>query len=237
MRYARYIPGPVLQRTLFGTAMFRAIRATRPALWRPLAEAVLGDTLVVKAAPRRIIGIMPEVLAFDGGEVETNRWFVIPGDWDVNPMRFEDHKTYPRMRDLLSEDWKQSASYRELIALQLEGKLPDRVKKIGRTNKTGQKVSTVDAYFNYYHELADKMAKTRAIPNLGADDKDRYIGIAIGRDGQIVQQQRGHHRAIIAQFVACEVMEAKVLAVHPLWVKRLGCRMDAIKNGLTRLSV
>jgi hypothetical protein len=84
------------------------------------------------------------------------------------------------------------------------------------------------------------MAQTNSIPNFGNKDKDRYIGIAIGREGQIIQQQKGHHRSIIAQFVPCDTMEAKVLAVHPLWVKKVAVRgtfADAIKDGIARLGV
>jgi hypothetical protein len=229
VRYAGYMPRPVLK-CIFGTAVFRAIRGEKPAVWRPLAEAVLGDALLVRTSPKRIAGIMPFALTFDGEQVETSRWFVLPGDWDLYPLRLEDHETYPRMRDLLSGDLRHSASYKELSAQEIEGKLPARVKKRGG--------GTVDGYFDYYRSLADKMTEMRAVPNLGANDKDKYIGIALGRDGQIIQQQKGHHRSIIAQFVPCDKMEAKVLAVHPLWVKRLDRNLafgDAIKDGIARL--
>ena len=240
VRYVGYMPRPLVKRALFGTAVLRAIRASKPAVWRPLAEAALGDALVVKISPKRIAGIMPYTLAFGGEPTETRWWFVLPGDWDINPTHLADHETYPRMRDLLSGDLRQSATYKELTALQLEGKLPDRIKKLGRTKKMGRKIGTVDGYFDYYRALADKIAEGRSIPNFGPSDGDRYVGVAIGRDGQIIQHQKGHHRAIIAQFVPCDAMEARVLAVHPLWVKKLSSRLafaDAITDGIALLSV
>jgi hypothetical protein len=232
LRYAGYIPRPALQRVVFGTAVSRAIRSSKPAVWRPLAEAALGDALIVRTSPKRIIGHLPDTLPFDSEEVETHSWFVLPGDWDINPKRLEEHESYPRMRALLSRDSYQTALYKELIAQEERGDLPSRVKKIGD--------GTVKGYFDYYRALAAKMAETRSVPNLGVKDKDKYIGIAIGRDGQIIHQQKGHHRAIIAQFVPCDTMEAKVLAVHPLWVKAVlvrGSFVEAIKNGIARLGV
>lgn len=232
LRYAGYIPRPVLQRLLFGTAVFRAIRESKPAVWRPLATAALGDALIVKTSPKRIMGYIPDTLPFDGEEVETHSWFVLPGDWDINPKRLEEHESYPRMRALLSGDLDQTVSYKELITQEERGELPSRVKKLGD--------GTVKGYFSYYRALADKIAETRSVPNFGDKDKDKHIGIAIGRHGQIVHQQKGHHRAIIAQFVPCDTMEAKILAVHPLWVKKVtgrGSFADAIKDGIALLGV
>lgn len=78
----------------------------------------------------------------------------------------------------------------------------------------------VDAYYRFYRTLADKIRCDRSIPNYGNKDKDRYIGVAIGRNGQLLHSQKGHHRLALAQLLGCAEVEAKVMAVHSDWAKR-----------------
>lgn len=231
--YPRFIPGSTLRRATFGTSVQKAIRKKEsgPAVRRALAQAALSDELIIKINPERLCGILPDV--YRGANIKI--WFVVPGNWDRNPFPMSEHQTYRRMADLVREaDVRQSKSYKEMQALEASGAaLPRRVAKLGN--------GTIEGYFANYRVLVDTIRKTQTIPSFGEGDGDRYVGVAIGRNGELLQHQKGHHRAFLSQLLPCRSMEVKVLAAHPQWISdviadsRLSCA-DAIGRAIARLA-
>lgn len=203
--------------------------------WRSLVEIVMGDELVVEIDPQRIVGFLGHLVASGGRQRDIRSMFIVPGDWDVHPLSPETHPTYRRMADLVEfSDYRASPSYQELLNSQ---KLPRRVKKVGRKFGDG----TADDYFEFYRRLAETIKAEGRIPDYGASDKDKYIGLAIGRDGQILQFQKGRHRIALARLLHCPKVSGKVLAVHPQWFDNLrrGTNLPpakALATGVARLA-
>lgn len=207
------IPGNSLRR-LFDARVSRALRTLRPSVWRPVAEAVLAEALLVQLSPSRINGLLEDVVLVDGRPILTKTCFILPGDWDLNPVPLEQHQAFDRMKDVAAfEDFRDTESYKHLQRLQQVGELPPRVTKYGD--------GTIEGYFEFYRDLATRMRANKAVPNFGPSDTDRCVGLAVGRSGKILLHQKGHHRAMLGQFIQCDTMEAKVLVVHPRWVRKL----------------
>ena len=223
----KVIPNYVLRRVVLGSGVKNSLKDfSRPRVWRPLAEAALGDELLIQVDPKSIVGYVDENVCIHGVDTETKLWFVLPGEWDRDLRRpLKGHPSYARMADLVAhDDVRESESYKSLSLLHAKGEAPKRMVKM--TTEGG-----IEGYFDFYRALADKIKETGQMPNFGVADKDRHVGLAIGRNGEFLQHQKGHHRTALAQLIPCAKMEAKVLAVHPLWLRRLLRKSELRKSG------
>jgi len=232
------LPQPVLRHGIFDPLSRMALRreAGDVAVWWPIAEAALGDDLVVIVDPRKLVGHLPKMLRLHGKVMDTRDWFIVPGAWDLQPVPLEKYVTHIVMAEMVAaQDYRMTRTYADLQAQKNSGSLPKRVVK------AMEAFGGIDGYFERYSELARIMRESGEVPNFGKEDKDRFIGLAVGRDGQLLHSQKGHHRVALARLLPCPRMEAKVRAVHPSWlreqVKRTGLSpAKAVKAGVAGLA-
>jgi len=193
-------------------------RIVYPAVRSSLVTRLLGDELIIKVSPHRIRGKLGKYLQVtEDCTVRCPPWYIFPGNWDIHPLSLEQAPTYRRMLWLIEyrDAYRQSPEYAELA-----DEIAANSKSLVRKGVCiPSKASSLDDYFERYLGLLKLIERSRKIPNHGPADVDRHIGVAVGRNGELLLFKKGHHRIALAQMLNCGLIDAKVLGAHPLWLR------------------
>lgn len=143
-----------------------------------------------------------------GGNVNL---FISAGDWDLEVSPIEDLDIYNRIfrRFLHDETWEQTGEVdwmmRNIAAAGAQDGCRCLKDVMARCDR-----------FDAIKHAAEKEGrlKTRAEINPGAFREKGGIGVAIGRDGDLVWMGNGGHRLAISRLVGLEKIPACVLMVH-----------------------
>lgn len=158
---------------------------------------------------------------------------VAPGDWTPNMLRLEEHPTwtyashalaYSRTGDEAHVEaaWSFGRSAREGHAASL-----GRFRRIDEFVKVSTADWTIDEARQYLTRVAGLsriIEETQAIPGsrmLGGESGrvDEDIGIAIGRNGEILHFRKGHHRIMLARQMNLPSLRVAVNIVHSKWLQ------------------
>lgn len=202
-----------------------------------IAEAALGDGLVIEIDPGRLTHELIDVVD-DGGEtVRLSHWFLDGGDWKgaVRPLRpSEVQQEIDAVFD--HDDLEASPAFRSLLAKSEAGRPAER----NRVSLTTP--ALILSYLEQYRDLRRSIERhgfqrRAAVPSATAglfagtavrgrtaEAVEREIGLAVAPGGRLLRLGGGRHRTAIAQRLALPRIPAQIRLVHARWLARAMAR-------------
>lgn len=180
---------------------------------RRCVENYLGDRLALSLNPDHIKYHVSMTRSFRSRRTgsKAKHVFIWPGDWDLETFPFDDNPRYLFINDIWQhrEDLSQSQAYVRLVERIREGK-PFTSHHKGILLNSEEKVALyLQRYISYMRDMQDRGFDR----NKGKDS----LGVAIGRDGDILKTNRGLHRLAMAKVLGIDEISVSIKAVHEEW--------------------
>lgn len=212
-------------------------RDSRPSPYLPLslAQNYFDDALTIEVDPRRVSHRVP--YSFRETQRSFGLRFVWQGEWDVEAELLDDDPRFIDMSELASNHiYRTTRAYRRMSAAAEDGH-PESRQRIA-LNST----DAIDEYFEdkvrLLHSLRSMGYKSQAQLGQSGDE----IGIAVGRNGELIKYFHGHHRVALSKVLGLDSITVTVGMVHHMWIQKCctaygGDPVEAIRKGLARLVV
>lgn len=174
-----------------------------------LVENVLKNELVGFISPAILDGQLGKYALYREQWELPSKYFVFPGDWDIEPLKLEDNITYQTMKSLLAhvDNYKKCDAYKEASQTVAGG---EKLKFNGRDFSDA---GDVDKYFQNYADIAQSIKRDGFQSDL--ENLNDLIGVVLDRDGNFLHFRRGHHRLALARELGVEKIKVRILAIHP----------------------
>lgn len=193
----------------------------RAGLPRRSMEKKYKDILSLEIEP----GLMNNLASFKNKRQRRRMYnrFILDGQWDLHTREFNKTFRYLFLSDIWEHrcDLTQSRRYAELMKRCEQGK-PYRSYHKGVYLNTGEKIHT---FLKIYLTFMEQIQQHGYDPALTNDP----LGIALGRNGNIIKINKGLHRLAMAQIVGLEKIPVKIRAVHRLWWEKQISNSDSGK--------
>ena len=159
--------------------------------------------------------------------------FIWSGEWDRNLIPIEEHEKFVVIKELFTDnkDYHNTQFYSLAVNQMLKG---DPLK---RGNMKLDSAKSINLYFKKYNKLFNDIKNNGFDLNLAPE-----VGVAIGRDGELIHFRQGHHTFAIAKILGIENVIVRIRAVHSIWLSdqikgssRLFI-LGAIRRGFKKLS-
>lgn len=204
------------------------------------AAAYFGHRLFIEIDPQQLTHRLDEKFFVDGEWHWVGANFLDTGCWQ-NRLSLLDHS--PAHREIVEicrirEDFRDGSHYRRYVR-QIELGHPPR-----RNGRHLDTVDELDAYFRYYVDLVDNIARTGILPrnrfqssmdtgrhhrsarSFWHDLVERDIGVAIGKDGRLVRHTSGKHRLAAAIGLGIQRIPVEIRMIHVGWLQRQMHRLE-----------
>lgn len=123
------------------------------------------------------------------------------GDWDRRLIPFADHEAYQLLDALIRSDFDAAIGEPALCRYYTQRGQPDPVAKAERK---------LADYLDKYGAIARDMQAAGYRPFMTRDE----IGIALGRDGEVIKVSGGNHRLALAQLLGLPEVVAEIRFAH-----------------------
>jgi hypothetical protein len=180
--------------------------------------------LAVKLVGRKFS--TPELKEFKKG-FQLKAFCIAGGDWTSQLRRLEDHETWPYISHALAYTRTQDPQH--VDAVWQQGLKQGRSRYVEEDTKIySEEWERAEAaqYMERIAKLAAVMQDRGRLP--WSDElarlsgrKDDEVGIAIGRDGELLHFRKGHHRMILAKQLGTALIDVELHVVHADWLRGL----------------
>jgi len=172
------------------------------------------DDLSLSPDPNSITGYVSKRAASGNKIFRTKFYFIATGSWDIHPDLFDRHETAIEMKDLLdcNGEFSKSESYKKRID-EMNAGAPRKHRGIYLDS-----TEKINAYYTRYLRIIDSMRQHGYKPQKSLRGSDVEIGVAIGRNGELLCIRKGHHRLAIAKSLGLERVAVSVRLIHHEWL-------------------
>lgn len=192
-----------------------------------VARGFFGERLLLpRISPARLGRGIPNYLPLEDGKDAYSTAlfssFVWDGRWDLEAGPFDEQEKARRMRSLVEVvqrggDFRDSAAYAELVAA-AEARVPKRHRVLLHTREN------IDAYCRSRIALIRDLARHGYRTRAEREGVGREIGVAIGRNGELLHARDGRHRAGAARALGLDEIVVEIRFVHLGFVREAARR-------------
>ena len=169
---------------------------------------------------------VPEIKEFKKG-FQLKAFCIAGGNWISQLRRLEDHETWPYISHALAHMRTQDPQHVDAVWKQgLEQGRSRYVEENAKISSEEWERAEAAQYMERIAKLAALIQDRNRLP--GSDElarlsgrKDDEVGIAIGRDGELLHFRKGHHRMILAKQLGTALIDVEVHVVHADWLRGL----------------
>ena len=210
---------------------------SRKRCYVPMSVAVgyFKDALTMELDPRQISRRVP--YAFREIQHDFKPCFVWNGDWDVEAESIDDDPRFIDMSELASnESYQKTRAYTRMVIAAREGRPEWRQRVVLRS------VREIEEYFESKVRLLASLRSAGYKSQAELGRRGDEIGIAVGRNGELLKYFQGHHRLALSKVIGLDSVTVTVQMVHTMWVEGSCARysghpMVAIRKGLVDLAM
>lgn len=200
-----------------------------------LALSCFKDALTMDVDPRQISRRVP--YPFRATQRDFSPFFVWNGDWDVEAEWIDDDQRFTDMSELASNGvYRTTPAYTRMVIAATEGRPEWRQKVLLRS------VREIDEYFESKVRLLASLRSAGYQSQAQLARRGDEIGIAVGRNGELLKYFHGHHRLALSKEIGLDSVTVTVQMVHHMWIERCCARYNgdplaAIRKGLADLAM
>ncbi len=209
----------------------------------PIVIKCLGERLHINCKLDEIVAVMADWINESGRKLHVSDYFLSAGEWEGIMVRAGTSSVDIEAEELHNHNWnyRSTKSYEKYLKAAEQG-APLRRQQILLTKR-----DLIDQYFDrfvalYYSIKNYGLISHSKLPdNLKSKSKDRSIGIAIGKLGQLCFLPGGQHRTAIARVLGLSEIPVEVRHVHADWLQNeIKCTglspVSALRHGITSIA-